>query len=166
MNENSMLYGENKTLKERLRQIKSTTSTVTVDRSQQKTPPESRRNSGQVTLTTDQSVQVSATVVDSGSSPDHSHVELNPSRKVQTVEMSENVIAQQSKTMTTTTKENDHHCVLVDQVEQYQEKFCGLELQLDKVKHELHNLTEKHEASTLDWQQREFDWINQIAQKV
>jgi hypothetical protein len=31
------------------------------------------------------------------------------------------------------------------------------------VKHELHNLTEKHDAAVVDWQRREANWIEQVA---
>ena len=48
-------------------------------------------------------------------------------------------------------------------MEQYQEKLCDLELQLGKVRHELHNLTEKHEAAVIDWKRREVNWIDEIA---
>lgn len=158
MNENNRLYGENKTLRERLRELKSST-TVTVERSQQPSPAGSRRSSGEVTLKIDQSIQVSAVVVDSGSNPDRAHVEVNPSQKVQTIEQMEAVPV-------TLQPSDDLQCDLTGQVERYQEKLCDLELQLDKVKQELHNLTEKHEVTTFDWKRRETDWINEIAQKV
>ncbi|KAI9553228.1 hypothetical protein GHT06_021124 [Daphnia sinensis] len=160
MNENSRLYGENKLLRERVREMKSATF-ITVEHPPpiQSSPTRSSRpSSAAKTLKTDKDIQVSVKVVDSACDPHivedvpQPVVEVHrpPSPKQETVVLQQAVV--------------ENPCELTGQLQRYQQKLCDLELELDKVKHELHNVTEKHEASVINWQQRETDWMNQIAQ--
>lgn len=156
MNENSSLHGENKSLRERVRDMKSKVN------AELPAAPSSRRSSSgeqptaaaTKTWKIDQSVQVAAKLVDSGCDPHAQEEEkvVPPPKLNRAVHHHE--------------QQTESQCELTGQVERYQEKLCDLESQLDKVKRELHNLSEKHEAANFDWQRRETNWINEIAQKV
>lgn len=162
MNENSRLYGENKLLRERVREMKSATF-ITVEHP----PPvrsspthSSRPSSAEKILKSDKDIQVSAKVVDSGCDPhfveDVPQPIVEVHRPPSPKQAQETVVLQQAVAETP--------CELTGQLERYQQKLCDLELELDKVKHELTNVTEKHKASVINWQHREIDWMNQIAQ--
>lgn len=164
MNENSSLHGENKTLRERVREMKSATFTVERPRPPVPTPSSRRSSSGNEQTSTwkiDQSIQVAAKLVDTGSDP-HAHIDTTPAKEVEEAPPP----AKLNKAVVHHQQQTDNQCELNAQVERYQEKLSDLELQLDKVKRELHNLTEKHDAANFDWKRRETDWINEIAQKV
>ncbi|KZS07494.1 Uncharacterized protein APZ42_028577 [Daphnia magna] len=162
MNENSRLYGENRLLRERVREMKSATF-ITVEHP----PPvrsspthSSRPSSAEKILKSDKDIQVSVKVVDSGCDPhfveDVPQPIVEVHRPPSPKQAQETVVLQQAVAETP--------CELTGQLERYQQKLCDLELELDKVKHELTNVTEKHEASVINWQHREIDWMNQIAQ--
>ncbi|XP_057381408.1 centrosomal protein of 290 kDa-like [Daphnia carinata] len=160
MNENSRLYGENKLLRERVRDMKSATF-ITVEHPPPVGPSpthSSRPSSAEKTSKTDKDIQVSVKVVDSGCDP---HIVENVNQPV--VEVHRPPSPKQAKE-TVVLQQAVPPCELTGQLERYQQKLCDLELELDKVKHELHNVTEKHEASIVNWQLREIDWMNQIAQ--
>lgn len=162
MNENSRLYGENKLLRERVREMKSATFITVEHPPPVRSPParSSRPTSAEKILKTDKDVQVSVKVVDSGCDPHLVEDVLLPAVEVSAPQafkqVKETVLLQQAVVETP--------CELTGQLERYQEKLCDVELELGKVKNELNNLTQKYEASVINWQCRETDWINQIAQ--
>ena len=161
MNENSRLYGENKLLRERVREMKSATFITVEHPPLVRSPPvpSSRRSSSDQTMKMDKNIQVSVQLANSGCDP-LVDVEIRPPVEVHRpstpLEKVAEIVAPQRATA-------ESQCELTGQVEQYQEKLCDLELQLGKVRHELHNLTEKHEAAVIDWKRREANWIDEIA---
>ncbi len=163
MNENSRLYGENKLMRERVREIKTATF-ITVEHPptvcSPPVPSSRLSSSSDQTLKMDKNIQVSVQLANSGCDP---HIEEETRPPVEIHRPSTPPKKEPEMVAPPQRVAAESQCELTGQMEQYQVKLCDLELQLGKVKHELHNLTEKHDAAVVDWQRREANWIEQVA---
>ena len=155
MNENSSVHGENKVLRERIRELKSVASST-------HSPPlisshrrmEERQQSAARIISVDQGVQVARPTVDSASDPVFNVPDEQPKK------------TQESPAVQTIIQISDESANWNRQVQLYEEQLSAVRQELTNVKYELDSLSKKHTTVASDYTQLQKDLMDQINQKV
>ena len=175
MNQNSCVQGENKVLREQLRQYRINNQ------------KQSRNDQRQVS---EKAVQSGPLCADSATDPVFDHLqpatndvpvlreELVPTR-VSPLEITVHVVTlmiltESSVSIMKQTQEDERHNLIAQsgeddlarQVDEYEKKLSDLELELGQVKLELEQVYDKCHSETSRWLQQQMEWNSQISQKV
>lgn len=152
MNENSSVHGENKILRERIREMKTVPPA-------QVSPPSRPGSAGTTAFVAkqDQFVQASSTMTDRATDPD-------PPPDLQQEPQAARPVVEQL--LASRGQDDDDRAQLSQQVERYEVHLLDLAVQLDKVKGELQLVSDKHVTSTFEFTRREADLTNEITRKV
>lgn len=152
--ENSSIHGENRALRERIREMKSAPPTPSP-----RTPQVDRATSDERVSLADQAVQVACEVSDGCNNISFDMHGLGKEEaEVQTSEVFPTPEAYQ--------READLVNELKRQIIEYEYQLNELEQQLGQVRIDLIKLAERHERSSSHWQQQERNLVDEISRKV